>query len=337
MPRSLALLLTLATGVSAQTPSAYATKVIRYEPGPRASNGFTQPSRALGAPRGRGGTMQSVDVVSLGDGGRLTLGFDQPITNGPGADFLVFENAFFEAISLRSFAEVVFVEVSSNGRDFARFPASYVGPASAIGPFGTLPPGTWGGLAGTTPIFANPDLFPDIDPRDPAHAGGDAFDLEDLRDDPLVKNGRVNLFRIAQVRLVDVVDDLHRDARGRKIRDPAPGNADIDAVSVLHFLLTRSEKDPAVRLWLTPQRTLRLAIADSDGLTDLDPRRLNMSVQGVPLDFSVFLGLCRVIRSDARSFELETRFQVATNTPIKLAASATDRGRRIAGASVVLH
>lgn len=321
----------------AQPPRPYATRVLAYEPGRGVDRGFADPARALGVPQGAGGTMQSLDVVTLGESGRLTLGFDQPITNGPGADFIVFENAFFAGLSLLSFGEVVFVEVSTNGKDFARFPTSYVGPDRAIGPYGALPPGSWRGLAGTTPVFANPDISPHIDTRDPARAGGDAFDLEDLRSHWLVKRGTVNLFRITAIRLVDVVDGAHKDAQGRQIRDPAPGSADIEGVSVLHFLLTRSPKNPIASLTLTPSRHVRLTLEDPDGLGDLDPTKIHLSVQGLPLDFFVFAGLCRVAAGSGNGFVLETLVALPVHMPFKLSASVKDRAGLLAGSSVVLH
>ena len=55
-------------------------------------------------------------VVSLGDGGSITLVFNDPIFNGPSWDFAVFENAFNDA-----FLELAFVEVF-DGDTWARFP-----------------------------------------------------------------------------------------------------------------------------------------------------------------------------------------------------------------------
>ena len=40
-------------------------------------------------------------VVSLGDGGQITLSFAQPITDGPGFDFAVFENGFVWCLIIR--------------------------------------------------------------------------------------------------------------------------------------------------------------------------------------------------------------------------------------------
>ena len=42
------------------------------------------------------GMADGISVVSLGDGGSATLTFDNPVTNGPGWDFAVFENSFLQ-------------------------------------------------------------------------------------------------------------------------------------------------------------------------------------------------------------------------------------------------
>ena len=72
------------------------------------------------------GAVSEVDptkkVCVLGNGGNITLTFSSGIGNGAGADFAVFENGFDE-----NYLELAFVEVSSNGIDFVRFPTFYVG------------------------------------------------------------------------------------------------------------------------------------------------------------------------------------------------------------------
>ena len=81
---------------------------------------FGDETLALGKP---GGTM---DVVSLGDGGTATLTFDSPIFNGKGPDFAVFENGLHpdtDSTMTLYFLELAFVEVSSDGEHFFRFPA----------------------------------------------------------------------------------------------------------------------------------------------------------------------------------------------------------------------
>ena len=61
----------------------------------------------------------SMDAVSLGDGGSALVTFERPIQNGEGPDFAVFEND-----NNGGFLELAFVEVSSDGVHFVRFPAT---------------------------------------------------------------------------------------------------------------------------------------------------------------------------------------------------------------------
>ncbi len=71
-------------------------------------------------------SIQPGSVVSLGDGGWITLGFANPITNGAGFDFAVFENGFND-----TFLELAFVEVSSDGATFVRFPCASLTPTTS--------------------------------------------------------------------------------------------------------------------------------------------------------------------------------------------------------------
>ena len=65
---------------------------------------------------GKAGT-SVFDTVCLGDGGSITMTFDNAIRDGEGFDFAVFENSFDE-----KFLELAYVEVSSDGVNFVRFP-----------------------------------------------------------------------------------------------------------------------------------------------------------------------------------------------------------------------
>jgi hypothetical protein len=224
----------------------YATQVIDRVIGGQQQLQFEDPDYALGPPRGEGETINGVDVYCLGNGGSLTLGFDTAasaghIFNGPGADFIVFENAFYQFINgqydpHRSFAELMFVEVSSDGVNFARF-APYSWNLSPVGPFGVIDPAKVRGLSGANPVYANVDTNT-IDPFDPAVAGGEAFDLSMLAYHPLVSSGMVDLNQIRAVRLVDVIGDgRHADAYGRPIYEPTGtgiGGADVDAIAVIN-------------------------------------------------------------------------------------------------------
>lgn len=181
---------------------------------------FGSPANALGP-----ADCNYLDVVSLGDGGRITLVFDPPIRDGYGPDFVVFENGFPSGGLL--FAELAFVEVSTNGSAFARFPSVSLTPAPVDG-FGTLDPTDVQNLAGKHPGGV-------------AHeCQGTPFDLSDLAGDPLVTGGQVNLSEIRYVRVVDVIGNgSTKDKAGRPVYDPYPtalsqGGFDLQAIGVLN-------------------------------------------------------------------------------------------------------
>jgi hypothetical protein len=160
-------------------------------------------------------------IVSLGDGGRATLTFEVPIADGPGWDFAVFENAFASGDGF--FMELAFVEVSSDGITFFRFPASSLTQSiDQIGNFDILDPTKVNNLAGKYETLY-----------------GTPFNLEELPDNP-----NLNKQSITHVRIIDVVGSLEDDfasfdAVGQKINDPWPTpfpscGFDLDAVGVIH-------------------------------------------------------------------------------------------------------
>lgn len=171
-------------------------------------------------------------IVSLGDGGFAILQFEKAISNGPGADFAVFENAFNA-----TFLELAFVEVSSDGQNYVRFPAvSNTDTSLQVGGFGALDATKIYNLAGK--YQAN---------------YGTPFDLEELIQDSAV----LDINAVTHVKIIDVVGSIQptycsRDSRGVKINDPWPtpftsGGFDLDAVAVLHqqgVAITLLEQQP---------------------------------------------------------------------------------------------
>src|SRR5688500_12263686 len=162
---SLPALLLVAGALASQTPSRFAAQVVQFVRGSGA--GIFVPANALGHPRGGGLLQGSLDVLSLGEGGSLTLGFAVTIADGPGADLIVFENAFLNRNLTDSFAEAVFVEVSTDGAWFARFPTKFGGGGSSGGAYSFLPVGSLAGFAGALPVRANDLTAPGVDPLDP--------------------------------------------------------------------------------------------------------------------------------------------------------------------------
>ena len=154
------------------------------------------------------------DVAALGNGGTMTFTFDVALSDGPGLDLAVFENAFAP-----TFLELAFVEVSSDGRRFARFPSLSV-QTEPVAAYGALDASEVSGVAGR-------------------YAGlGVGFDLALLADTAAVATGQVDLADIRYVRVVDIVGDGSAlDSRGHVVYDPTPtfGSAgfDVDAVAVL--------------------------------------------------------------------------------------------------------
>ncbi|MFN0201107.1 MAG: hypothetical protein ACKVTZ_06275 [Bacteroidia bacterium] len=95
------------------------------------------------------------EIVSLGRNGWIILGFAQPIIDGVGDDFIVFENAF--NFPLGVFDEWLRVSVSEDGINWIDFPVD------------TL---TGVGMAGRTPTNGASPTFQDV-----TQCGGDGFDL----------------------------------------------------------------------------------------------------------------------------------------------------------------
>src|SRR6185369_16621830 len=97
------------------------------------------PGVVLGPPEGGGLDQGSLDVVSLGNGGRITVSFaDNAVVDGDGDDLVIFENPFYSGSLL--FSELAFVEVSADGHNWKQFPFDAE---------------TLEGLAGHTPVLAN--------------------------------------------------------------------------------------------------------------------------------------------------------------------------------------
>lgn len=269
----------------------FATSVTSYVQGDISAGGFFNPATILGGPQGQGYAAGSPHVLTLGAGGSVTLGFGVTIADGPGIDLVVAENPFFYPLgSASTFAEVAYVEVSTNGADFVRFPSHYAGPMVPLAPFGSAPLGTYRGLAGTTPVFAN--VVTGIgDPFDPTTGGGDAFDLGELASEAAVQNGLVDLTAIHFVRIVDVRAGIDADSSGQFIFDNGGGgSADIDAVTVVHDSVSANQSGPEVEIDSDPQGFLHVRIGDPDGLQDLDLSSFRCSFDLAPVAGATFLG-----------------------------------------------
>jgi hypothetical protein len=264
----------------AHAQSRFATAVVQFNQG--TGGGIFNTANILGGPQGAGLGAGSLNVLTLGDGGSAVLGFDTTIVDGPGADFTVFENGFVIGSGPNVFAEIAYVEVSSDGATFARFPSRFLGPGSKMGALR--------GLAGGLPVLSNV-LTNSISPLDAVVSGGEAFDLADLANHPTVLAGQVNLAAIGFVRLVDCLPtDL--DSLGSSL--PGSGGADFDAIAVLNAGHDPLGSKPFCDLSIDPQGRIVIELGDPQGFADLDLLSLRASIDLVPFDLLSLASLFQV-------------------------------------------
>lgn len=169
-------------------------------------------------------------VVSLGDGGTATLTFAKPITNGPGFDFAIFENGFVSNFSGLAFLELAFVEVSSDGINFFRFPSHNEYPSDFI-ENSTEPGG---------PGFASMDARY-LNNFAGKYLGnyGTPFDISDLPDNSLLDKTKITHVKIIDVIGTNIEGFRTYDSFGNIAIDPFPtpfvsSGFDLDAVGVIN-------------------------------------------------------------------------------------------------------
>lgn len=208
------------------------SSVVSFEPGPVPGSGgaarddAAAPTSISNAVVGRpadftfGGVTRH--YASLGNGGRITVTFDHPISDGPGPDFAVFENGFTDPTDWTGtqregspiayfFAELASIEISSDQQHWARFPVQYlnnepmyVATYAEANRFASQDVRGIDGLAGKHDL-----------------AQGTPFDLSALTNHPSVQSGQINLALVRYVRLTDVTGDgSFRDDQGRPVYDP---------------------------------------------------------------------------------------------------------------------
>ena len=236
---------------------------------------FADPAMALGPVTGN-----NMGIVSLGDMdateiaahlaspagnplGTLVLTFDKAITNGPGADFAAFENGFVSnyttaagSFAGQMFAELGYVEVSTNGVDYARFPSAYLNYPDGEG----LP----GNIAYLTQDVSNICNLVGKHANAYGVSWGTPFDLDDLLDHELVLAGLVDPNEINFVRIVDIPGNgTFTDSLGNGIYDAwvtwGSGGLDFEALGVINQV-----PEPA---------TLGLLVAGAAGLLARRKRR----------------------------------------------------------------
>ena len=181
----------------------WTSAVAAYHQTPGVDTQWSNPAKTLGHATGDAG-----DIFSLGElskeqilrgesPGWITLYFDEPIRNKKGYDFAVFENGTISQYSTPAgstagqlMAELAYVDVSSNGINFVRFPSVSL-TSQSVGPYGTIDPCEVRNLAGKHPNSYN-------------LCTGTPFDLEEIIGDPNVVSGLVDINDIRFVRIVDI-------------------------------------------------------------------------------------------------------------------------------------
>ena len=164
------------------------------------------------------GMANGINVISFGDGGEAIVSFDRAIMNGPGPDFVIFENGFID-----HYMEFAFVEVSSDGVSFYQFDAVSETPTDQqLSNFSISDCRYVNNLAGKyRQNFGTP------------------FDLEELSGEIGLDVNDINF-----IRLIDVVGSIDSlvgsfDSQGNLINDPFPseyesGGFYLDGVGVIN-------------------------------------------------------------------------------------------------------
>jgi hypothetical protein len=207
---------------------------VDYQPAPGVAPNWQNPDQALGEVTG-----DNFHIVALGDlsgpqitngvaPGSLTLTFTTPIRDKTGADFVVFENSIVSdggaGVAGQVFADLAYVEVSSDGVNFARLPSRSLTPG-LVGAFGTVDPRDVFGLAGK---HANAY----------GSSWGTPFDLAWLAGHPLVTTGQVDPGAVTHVRIVDIPGNgSFSDSTGAPVHDAwvtlGSGGFDLEAIGVI--------------------------------------------------------------------------------------------------------
>jgi hypothetical protein len=169
--------------------------------------------------------MADAQVVSLGDSGLAIISFSQPLFNGVGADFAIFENGFQNPSNLEeAFLELAFIEVSSDGEHFFRFPAtSNTDISTQIKGAGD---------------YMNARLVNNLGGKFISQYGT-PFDLDEM-----TSIDGLDVNNITKIRIVDVIGSVNGrgsiDGKGQIVNDPYPtpfpsGGFDLDAVAAINI------------------------------------------------------------------------------------------------------
>lgn len=183
------------------------------------------------------GEADGINVVSLGDGGVATYNFSVAIQNAVGSDFAVFENGFMD-----HYLELAFVEVSSDGQNYFRFPAvSEIQTDVQLTNFDTVNCRYIHNLAGKYRAEY-----------------GTPFDLDEL-----AGTQGLDIEAVISIRIIDVVGSINPtygtyDSNGTIINDPFPtpfasSGFDLDGLALLQpYILGSKTIKEKVRILPNP-------------------------------------------------------------------------------------
>lgn len=191
---------------------------------------FGSPNNALGFPTGA--------VVSLGDGGTAILTFANPIADGPGFDFAVFENGS------AAYLELAFVTVSSDGVHYFRFPShSQTQTHTQLNTFQSPAANYLNNLAGKY-----------------SSNYGTPFDINEIPNNDLLDKSNIQY-----VKVIDVVGSINPayasyDSFGNAVNDsfPTPFNScgfDLQGVGVIDTTLSTVDFVSKSSVFLYPNPT----------------------------------------------------------------------------------
>lgn len=192
--------------------------------------GFGDANNAVNGVRGCGDGCGSMDVFSLGyeaDVNNLVVlrWSGKRVQNGPGVDFVVFENGFLIGAGPDCFMDHLVVSVSRDGVNWVVFPHDYTAADEMVF---SWDPTCWPGFAGVHPVLLHEEEN-QVDPFDPDLAGGDGFDLDDLPDD----GGEAEAIKregFVYLKLVSAPSELNPDTGEPYVKDPISNGPDIDGV-----------------------------------------------------------------------------------------------------------
>ncbi len=182
-------------------------------------------------------------IVALGSGGSIVLHFNSGISDGVGLDFAVFENVDFAG-----FVELAYVEVSSDGVHFVRFPNFYLG-TSQLGAYenANYPKLSYNLGSKYYKQFGHGYDLAELEYTYDFITSGKSEFTDEYKESFLLNYQYLDLENVSYVRIEDIPGDGSRlDSEGYEIYDPykteGPAGFDLQGVAVIN---TATVPEPA--------------------------------------------------------------------------------------------